>query len=222
MKTSLVIPTRNEVANLPGVLKGSYGKCDEILIVDGHSSDGTREFAEQNDVRVILDNGKGKGDGLRIALHKARGDIVVFMDADGSHDPEDIPKLVEPIQRGEADLVIGSRMRGGSDELHGDLRKFIRMLGSDIITLSINYRFGVRLTDCQNGFRAIRRITGIEAGLTENIFTIEQEMIMKVLKKGGRVSEVPAHEYQSRNPQSSIVVWKVAHRYVWCLLKNLL
>lgn len=221
MKTSLVIPTRNEVANLPDILNASYGKCDEILIVDGHSDDGTREFAEQRGVRVILDHGKGKGDGLRLALREARGDIVVFMDADGSHDPEDIPRLVDPILRDETDLVIGSRMRGGSDELHGDLRKFIRMLGSDIITLSINYRFGVRLTDCQNGFRAIRRRTGLEANLTEDIFTIEQEMIMKVLKKGGRVAEIPTHEYESRNPQSSIVVWKVAHRYVWCLLKNL-
>ena len=221
MKTSLVIPTRNEVTNLPYVLKGCYGKCDEILVVDGHSNDGTREFAERHGVRVIMDNGKGKGDGLRVALREACGDVIVFMDADGSHDPEDIPKLVKPILSDAADLVIGSRCRGGSDELHGDLKKFIRKLGSDIITLSINYRFGVRLTDSQNGFRAIRRQTGLEAGLTENSFTIEQEMIMKVLKIGGRITEIPSHEYQRRNHQSNIVVWKVAHRYIWCLLKNL-
>jgi len=170
MITTLVIPTYNEAANLSYVLKRCDGKCDETLVVDGHSSDGTREVAEQHGVRAILDNGKGKGDGLRVALREARGDIVVFMDADGSHDPEDIPMLLAPIQ---------------------------------------------------NGYRAIRRQTGIEAGLTEDIFTIEQEMIMKVLQKGGRVSEIPSHEYQSRNARSGIVVWKVAHRYVWCLLKNL-
>ena len=110
-------------------------------------------------------------------------------------------------------------MRGGSDELHCDVGKFIRMIGSDIITLGINYRFGVALTDSQNGFRALRSELARRLDLKENIHTIEQEMIIKTLKLGCRMSEVPAHEYARKNGDSTINVRKVAHRYVYSWLK---
>ena len=146
---------------------------------------------------------------------------MVFIDADGSHDPDVIPQMVDPILRGEADLVIGSRMRGGSDELHASIPEFVRLVGSEIITLTINYRFGVRMTDYQNGFRAIRKDVMLKLGTKETTFTIEQEMAMKALKRKYRLSEVPAHEYSRRFGKSHIVVWKLGPRYVWCLLKNL-
>lgn len=221
MKISIVIPTKNEEKSIKEVIEQCKQYGDEILVVDGHSKDGTRNIAKELGARVVLDNKKGKGDGVRVALKEAKGDIVVFIDADGSHDANDIPKIIQPILKGKADLVVGSRMRGGSDELHGDLSKFIRIVGSDIITLAINYRFGVRLTDTQNGFRAVRRETGLKIGLKENIFTIEQEMIMKTLKHGYKIVEIPAHEYARKYGESNIVVWKVAHRYLWSLIKNL-
>lgn len=221
MKTTITIPTRNEERMIKKIIERCRPFGDEILVVDGHSTDQTRQIAQSLGARVVLDNGKGKGAGLRIGFKEAKHEIIVFIDADGSHDPKDIPKMIAPIQQGQADLVVGSRMRGGSDELHGDIGKFIRVVGSDIITLSINYRFGVRLTDSQNGFRAIKKQAGLDIGLKEDIFTIEQEMIMKALKKGYRVSEIPSHEYRRKYGESGIVVWKVAHRYVWCLIKNL-
>jgi len=110
---------------------------------------------------------------------------------------------------------------GGSDEAHGDLYKFIRMWGSDIITLGINYRFNVRLTDSQNGFRAIRRDVARALNLKENITTIEQEMVIKTLKKGYRMAEVPAHEYARKYGTSSIKLRKVMFRYVYSWLKYL-
>jgi len=220
-KISIVIPTRNEERSIAEIIEGCKPHGDEILVVDGHSTDTTRNIAEKLGARVVLDNKKGKGDGLRVALSEAKGEFVVFIDADGSHDPLDIPKMVQPLLDGEADLVVGSRMRGGSDELHGSLGEFIRLIGSGIITQSINYRYGVRLTDSQNGFRAIRREAGLAVGLTEDIFTIEQEMIMKLLKNGYRISEVPSHEYVRKFGESGIKLWKVSHRYVWCLLKGM-
>ena len=221
MKTSIVIPTRNEAKMIKEIIEGCWSFGDEILVIDGHSIDQTREIAKSLGVRVVLDNGRGKGAGLRMGFKEAKHEIIVFIDADGSHDPKDIPAMILPIQQDRADLVIGSRMRGGSDELHGDIGKFIREIGSEIITLSINYRFGIRLTDSQNGFRAIKKQVGLDIDLKEDIFTIEQEMIMKALKKGYRVSEIPSHEYRRKYGESGIVVWKVAHRYVWCLIKNL-
>ncbi len=218
--TTIIIPTKNEEGNLDSVLNGVKTYADEIIVVDGHSTDRTMEIAKKNGVKFFWDNGKGKGAGVRFAITKASGDILVFIDADGSHDPHDIPLLVDPINKNEFDLVVGSRTRGGSDELHGDFDKFMRMIGSDIITLTINYRWNVRLTDSQNGFRAIRRNVAQQLELRENIFTIEQEMIMKSLKKGYRVCDVPTHEYKRRFGASHIVLWKVWHKYLWCLIRE--
>ena len=152
---------------------------------------------------------------------RATGDILVFIDADGSHDARDIPALVDPIKAGNADMVIASRGRGGSDELHGTLEQFIRYVGSQLIMLAINYRWNVRLTDSQNGFRAIRRDVGLQLGLTSNLTTIEQEMLMKALKLGFRVDEIASHEYERRWGSSKVVVWKLWFAYVWSFLRNL-
>ncbi|MGB3862162.1 MAG: glycosyltransferase family 2 protein, partial [Candidatus Aminicenantaceae bacterium] len=137
MTVTVIIPTKNEERSIEKIINRCKKLADELLVVDGHSKDNTRKIAEELGVRVVLDNGKGKGDGLRVGIREAREDIIVFIDADGSHDPEDIPKLVKPIQDGKADLVVGSRGKGGSDELHGDVEKLLRMIGSDIILIGI-------------------------------------------------------------------------------------
>jgi len=222
MKVSVVIPTKNEAMMLGEIIARCRPHADELLVVDGHSTDQTRAIAESLGVPVILDHGKGKGDALREAIKHVTGDIIVFIDADGSHDPSDIPTLLRPILDGQADHVTGSRPRGGSDELHGDLEKFCRMVGSDIITLGINYRFDVRLTDSQNGFRAIRTDVARRLGLREDITSIEQEMIIKTLRRGYRMAEVPAHEYARRHGTSNIKLSRVWFRYVYSWLKYLI
>jgi len=219
---TIVIPTKNEEQNLTDIIAGCKPYADELIVIDGHSKDNTQTIAEGLGARVVLDHGKGKGDGIRTAIGEVTGDVIVFIDADGSHLPSDIPRLLEPILAGRADHVTGSRMLGGSDELHGDISKFIRMVGSDIITLGINYRFNVRLTDSQNGFRAIRTEVAKQLGLKENITTIEQEMIIKTLKQGFRMAEVPTHEYARKFGVSRINVGKVGWRYVYSWLKYLI
>jgi len=195
---------------------------DDLIVVDGHSTDGSGEIAAECGARVVLDNQKGKGDAVRTGLAAARYSITVFMDADGSHDPATIPALVAPIARDEADLVIGSRMLGGSEELFGSMTEVIRLMGSLIINLSINYRYGLRNTDYLNGFRAIRTEVGLAVGLTSNIATIEHEMAIKCLKYGYRVTECPAHESRRKGGESKIKVWRVAPIFVWNLICRLL
>jgi dolichol-phosphate mannosyltransferase len=192
-----------------------------VLVIDGHSSDRTRDIAAAHGARVELDGGKGKGEALRRSMTSASGDIVVFIDADGSHDPKDIPALVAPIKAGAADMVIGSRGKGGSDELHGTLEQFIRYVGSQLIMLAINYRWDVRLTDSQNGFRAVRRDVGLKLGLRANLTTIEQEMLMRALKLGYRVDEIPTHEYERKWGTSKVVVWKLWSAYLWSFFRNI-
>jgi dolichol-phosphate mannosyltransferase len=220
-RVTVVIPTKDEEGLIGEIVDAVKPYADEVLVVDGHSRDRTRAIALERGARVVLDRGRGKGDALRLALDEAAGDIVVFIDADGSHEPNDIPAMVAPIQEGRADLVVGSRGKGGSDELHGTLEQLIRYVGSQLIMLGINYRWNVRLTDSQNGFRAIRRDVGRKLGLTSNLTTIEQEMMMKALKQGFRVGEIPSHEYERRWGTSKVVVWKLWFAYVWSFFRNI-
>lgn len=218
---SIVIPARNEEQTIGDVLPHVRDLTDDLLVVDGHSTDATVSIARSYDCRIYADNGLGKGDAVRVGLRHVRHPITVFIDADGSHDPNDIPKLIEPIAAGEADLVMGSRMLGGSEELFGSIFEVIRLMGSLVISLSINYRFGLRLTDYQNGFRAIRTEVGRSIGLKSNITTIEQEMAIKCLRYGYRVTERPTHETRRQGGASKINVMRVAHFYVWNLLCGL-
>lgn len=221
MSVCVVIPTKNEQQMIGSIIEDCKPYADEILVVDGHSNDRTREIAQQHSVKTILDNHKGKGDGLRTAINNVNSDIIVFIDADGSHDSKDIPKLIQPILEGKADHVTASRMKGGSDELYGTFEEFLRLMGSQIITLGINYRFKQKLTDSQNGFRAIKTELAKKLDLKENITTIEQEMIIKTLHLGYSMGEVPAHEYARKYGESKIKLRKVWFRYIYSWLKYL-
>lgn len=218
---SVVIPAKDEEGIIGAVVDAVTPFADEVLVVDGHSSDRTASVAAARGARVIQDGRKGKGEALRMAVAQATMDIVVFIDADGSHEPADIPALTGPIRAGEADLVIASRGRGGSDELHGTFEQFMRYVGSQLIMLAINYRWNVRLTDSQNGFRAIDRRVALALGLRANLSTIEQEMLMRALKLGYRVAEVPSHEYERRWGVSKISVWRSWAAYLWSFFTNI-
>lgn len=219
---SVVVAAKNEAMTIDGVLAAVRPLTDDLVVVDGRSTDRTVEIAERHGARVVTDHGLGKGDAIRVGLQHAVHPITVFIDADGSHDPADIERLVAPIAADEADLVMGSRMLGGSDELFGSAYEVLRLMGSLVISLTINYRFGVRFTDYQNGFRAIRTEVGRRIGTTSNITTIEQEMAMRCLRYGYRVTEVPTHESRRQGGESKISVMRVAHRYVGNLAQGVL
>jgi glycosyltransferase involved in cell wall biosynthesis len=220
-RISLVIPVLNEEEGLEELIAKACPYAGEILVIDGHSTDRSAEIAAACGARVHYDHRKGKGDALRTAVPLVTGEVTVFMDADWSHDPDDIPRLVRPILDGEADHVTGSRLLGGSSELHGGFDEFLRLMGSSFITACIGRRFRVRISDSQNGFRAIRTEVLRKLDLRENITTIEQEMIIKTLKAGYRLAEVPAHENKRRYKTSHIRVGRVWLRYGYSLLKYL-
>lgn len=221
-KISVIISARNEEKCIGETIKGVKPYCGEIIVMDGHSRDRTAEIARELGARVIQDEGRGKGQAIRMGIAAATREIVVFIDADGSHDPNDIPKMVAPILKGEADHVTGSRALGGSEELHGTFENFMRMLGNAVIILTINFRFKTLLSDSQNGFRALRADLAKNLDLKENITTIEQEMVIKTLHAGYRIVEVPAHEYSRKFGESNISMKKVWFRYIYSWLKYLL
>ncbi len=220
-RTSAVILARDEQETIAEVIEAAFPHVDEVLVVDGHSKDRTVEKAGQAGARVVLDHGRGKGDGYRKGLAEAKGDVVVFLDADGSHEAGDMPRLTSPIVEGKLDMVIGTRWRGGSDDIHPNLAHFIRDMGGTFLSMAISYRFKVEITDCLYGYRAVDRKKFLELGLTADDFDIEHEMVMKALKNGLRVGEVPSHEYARRGGMSKLPTAKKAHKFLWRLVKEM-
>ncbi|MBF0145922.1 MAG: glycosyltransferase [Magnetococcales bacterium] len=218
---SIVIPTRNEAGTIADIVTRSLRLTPHVWVMDGASSDGTPQLAAQAGARVVTVPERGKGRAIRAVVDHVTTPIIVFIDADGSHVVEDIPRLLAPLRAGAADHVQASRLIGGSSELHGGFDEFLRLSGSALITALINWRFKVRLSESQNGFRAIRLDLLRSLNLKENITTIEQEMVMKTLKIGGRLAEVPSHEHQRLCGHSSIRLGRVWWRYVYVLVIGL-
>ena len=216
-----VIAAKQEAPSIGDVIYRAGPFAGHVLVVVGRSTDGTFDRASESGATVLHDGGRGKGEAIRRAIPLIRTPVAVFLDADGSHDPEDIPLLVEPILRGEADHVTASRLRGGSSELHGGFDEFCRLAGSSFITACINRRFNTRLSDSQNGFRAVRTSALQQLDLREDSTTIEQEMIIKTLRRGFRMAEIPSHEHPRAHGRSHINVWRSAPRYGYSLVKYL-
>lgn len=193
---TIIIGCKNEGEGIAQILKSVKDYAGEIIVVDGHSNDGTKEIARRTGARFFLDNKKGRGDALKIGVTKATKPIIVFFDADGSHEAKDIPALVEPILNNEADMVVGSRIKGGC--LDATLRTFLdvcRTAGSNLMVYLVNQRFKTDLTDILYSFRAIKTDVAKKLELKANNFAIEQDMVVRCLKKGYRILEVPSQEH---------------------------
>ncbi len=189
-KISVIIPAYNEEDHLPRVLEGIPAFVDEVIVIDDGSLDGTynvaKAFAEKDTrIKAIrLEKNCGKGCGMRAGIRHSTGDIVVFMDADGQHKPGEIIKLVEPIAKGEADMVIGARRIQEVGK-----RPWVRRLSNVITTRLIRLKLRTYVYDTQSGFRAYRRefLPEIESDRYE----VETEMLIKAAKMGARIKEVP-------------------------------
>lgn len=215
---TIVIPALNEAQTIEGVVAACVERAGTVFVVDGHSTDDTLRRAAAAGATCMSDHGRGKGDAIRTATPRVETDLTVFIDADGSHDPKDLPLLLAPLDEDRADHVVASRLVGGSSELHGGFDEFARLAGSAFITACINHSLGVKLSDSQNGFRAIRTSVLKALPLKESITTIEQEMTIRTLQLGYRIAEVPSHEHRRQAGRSHIRTLRVAPRYVYSLI----
>jgi len=218
MKINVVIPAFNEELLIKEMINRARPFCDEIIVVSAlKSTDRTREIAKSMGVKVIVDKGRGKGDGLRCGIEAVNEGIIVFMDADGSHIPEDIPKLVKPILDKKADLVVGSRKQGGVFDVieHKPWENFFRAIFDAGLTLVVNLRFNNDLQDTQNGFRAIKTDIAKKLNLKSKHTEVETEMHLKCLKMGCHIVEVPSTELKRRYGKSTIKLWRDGWKYLW-------
>ncbi|MCL0073619.1 glycosyltransferase family 2 protein [Dehalococcoidia bacterium] len=148
---TVLICTLNEEENLPYVLPKIPRWVDEILLVDGHSTDRTVEVAKKlrPEIKVVCQPGRGKGDALRYGIQHASGDIIVTLDADGSTDPEEMPRFIEPLLKGY-DFAKGSRFLQGFPQN----KPWHRILGNWIIIITFDILFFRRYTDLCSGYNA--------------------------------------------------------------------
>jgi len=189
---SVIVPTKNEAANLPLVLPRLPEFVSEVIIVDAHSTDGTVEIARtiRADARILMQTGRGKGQALRMGFEAATGDIIVSIDADGSTRPEEIHSFVEALIGG-ADYVKGSRYMAGGASV--DLTP-IRRLGNHALTLAVRLVHGARFTDLCYGFNAFWADVLPVLELESDGFEIETEMNLRAHLTGLRIEEVPSVE----------------------------
>ncbi|MEM1582444.1 MAG: glycosyltransferase family 2 protein [Candidatus Bathyarchaeia archaeon] len=203
---SVIIPAYNEEETIGYVIEettkvmDSLGLPYEIIVVDDGSIDRTRERAGNYKVKV-LSNGvnRGKGYALRKGFRNAQGNIIITIDADGSHNPEEIPLLIKPILNG-ADIVAGSRFLGNGKDHTPKLHLF----GNKLINTTIMVLTRKLITDSQTGLRAIKKEVLQKINLESDRFEIETEITVKGLKNGFKYQEVPINCRRRENGKSRI------------------
>ncbi|MFQ6050276.1 MAG: glycosyltransferase family 2 protein [Candidatus Hydrothermarchaeota archaeon] len=186
MKVSVVIPAYNEERFIGNLLE-KIPKKYQIIVVDDGSTDNTSKEAQIHDVEVIRhDENKGKGEAIKTGLGKANGDVVVFMDADFQHDPSHIERIIEPILRDEADVVIGSRLLSNYKGM-----PYQRRLSNWISSLTFRLITGLEIRDVLCGYRAFKKDALSKIDITGSRYEVEMEMLIKAAKSGLRIKEVP-------------------------------
>lgn len=201
MLLSVVIPAYNErqyIVEVLGRIRKQNRFPKEIIIVDDGSRDGTaailRALARTGEIRLIEHPcNRGKGAALRSGLQEARGDIILFQDADLELDPADYPRLIKPILSGNAEVVYGSRFLGRKNKV-----PWSNLAANRALTLATNYLFGAALTDEATGYKVFRRDVILPLSLRSNGFEICPEITAKLLKAGYKIVEVPV-SYFPRN-----------------------
>lgn len=194
MLLSIIIPVYNEeltVGNIIDRVKTvmqQTGLKNEIIVVDDCSYDKSLEVAKKHSAKIYtLKQHLGKGYALRAGFSKAKGDIIVTIDSDGSHRPEELPRVLAPILQDKADLVIGSRYL---NQKNVAARK-LNALGVKLFNYFIQLLTGVAVTDSQSGYRAMKREVLKNQNLKSGEYEIESEMLVKTAKKNSRITEVP-------------------------------
>jgi glycosyltransferase involved in cell wall biosynthesis len=223
---TILIPAYGEVATIGEVVTRVLALEDlrtEVILIDDGSTDGTADAARaaaagDERLRVIAHaRNQGKGAAVRTGIDASTGDIVVIQDADMEYDPRDLPKVLAPLLEGVADVVYGTRLRGGEPQR---AHLFWHMVGNRFLSLLTNIMFNTTISDMEVGYKAfagelIRSLT-----LVSDDFAFEPEVTAKILRTPGvRLYEIPIPYYGRGYDEGKKITWRDGFKAVWTLLR---
>lgn len=223
---SVVIPVFNEertIGNIIARTRDTMNKLNvpyEVLVVDDGSIDKSLQISKNEGAETFREPHLGKGHAIRAGFQKAKGNIIVTLDSDGSHRPEEIPTVLESVIDGKADLSIGSRFSNSSLGLTKIPR--INRLGNKTFNRLIEFLTGARISDSQSGFRAVKSTVVVKLNLNSQGYEVESEMLIKAWKKGARIAEIPISFDQRTMGKSRLDPLKDGMRILYSIIKSYL
>ena len=238
MKLSIIMPVYNEIETIAEIVRrvravqlivpvgygadnGSAVAFDrEIVIVDDGSTDGTQGVLHtldgEPDVTIVVhERNQGKGGAVRTGLQHASGDVIVIQDADLEYDPRDYPALLQPIAEGRAQVVYGSRFRGGPTRT----MFFWHMIGNRFLTLVTNLLYNTILSDMETGYKAFTREVAEQLDLRARGWGFDPEITAQILKRGYRIYEVPISYTGREFGEGKKISWYDGLTVLWTLIR---
>ena len=222
MRVSFLVPAHNEADTIGEVLDRivELELEPQIVVVDDGSTDETATVVERfadgrDDVVLLRQSHRGKGAAVRAAIPHAEADISVIQDADMEYDPCDVPALIDPIVRGAADVVFGSRLTGGRPQR---AYLFWHMVGNRFLSLLAGLLYNTTLSDMETGYKAFRTEVLRSLDLRQDGFGIEPEITAKVCKRKLRIYELPVSYYGRTYAEGKKITWRDGFKAIWVLL----
>jgi glycosyltransferase involved in cell wall biosynthesis len=223
VRVSFIVPAYNEASTIVELLDrvAALELDKQIIVVDDGSTDGTGDLVDRwrhgrNDVVLVRKTNGGKGTAVRAAIAHAEGDIAVIQDADLEYDPADVPALIEPIERGQADVVFGSRVSGGRPQR---AYLFWHLVGNRFLSLLTNVLFNTTISDMETGYKAFRADVLRSLELRQRDFGIEPEITAKVCRRKLRVYELPVSYYGRTYEEGKKITWRDGVRAIGVLVQ---
>lgn len=220
---SIIVPCFNEIGTIGQVIKKIKESpvCNkEIIIVDDFSNDGSRQYLlELNDEMINVKfhkRNKGKGAAISTGIKYAKGKIIIIQDADLEYDPNEYPSLIKPIIDDKADVVYGSRFKGGQPHR---IVYFWHRVGNGLLTLLSNIFTDLNLSDMETCYKTFRSEIIKNINIEEKRFGFEPEITAKISKKDFRIYEVGISYYGRTYKEGKKIGWRDGFHAIWCILK---
>ena len=223
MKLSVIIPCYNELNTVGIIIDKVISSTDydkEIIVIDDFSTDGSRKLLEtleskKIDKLILNEKNYGKGYCLKKGIKEASGDIIIIQDADLEYDPIDFPKLIEPIRKGYADVVYGSRFVGSEEKR---VLFYWHSLGNKILTTLSNMFSNITLTDMECCYKAFKAEIIKKIDLKEKRFGFEPEVTAKIAKQNIKIFEVGIKYFGRKYADGKKITWKDGFAAIYCII----